>query len=135
LPNVFYLGDKHYTDLPAYLASFDICTIPYNQTRQHSVDPIKFYEYIAMGKPVVTTNIGNVGAFSDFPQVHIAHTTDEFIAGIQHEVAFLQKDQARTMGKLPEENYWAFKVDQIVQKLDSLAEASMLTGVGSSLDR
>ena len=131
LPNVFYLGDKHYTELPAYLAGFDICTIPYNQTRQHNVDPIKFYEYVAMGKPVVTTAIGNVEAFFDFPQVHIAHSADEFIAGIQSELGILQQSRSRIIRKLPEENYWAFKIEQIAQKLATLLAANQPPHVSS----
>lgn len=131
MPNVAYLGDKHYTDLPAYLAGFDICTIPYHQARQHNVDPIKFYEYIAMGKPVVTTAIGNVQAFSDFPQVYIANTASEFIAGIQAELALMQQNLPRRMGELPAENYWAYKVDQIAGRLLQLAPEKAITPIGT----
>lgn len=55
LNNVFYLGEKKRKELPAYLAFFDICLIPYKNTRRvRYANPTKFKEYIASGRPVVT---------------------------------------------------------------------------------
>lgn len=82
-PNTYYLGDKVYNELPNYLSSFDICIIPYSIERQHGGDPIKFYEYLAMNKPIVTTKIGGVAAFEDHPNVSIVNTSSEFIESLK----------------------------------------------------
>jgi glycosyltransferase involved in cell wall biosynthesis len=58
LGNVHFLGDKHYDLVPLYIASFDVCIIPHRIDEfTLSNDPIKVYEYLYLGKPVVSTNI------------------------------------------------------------------------------
>ena len=116
-PNVYHLGDKNYSDLPAYLAAFDICTIPYSVQRQHGGDPIKFYEYLAMGKPVVTTNIGGVSDFSDYPQVAIAQTHDEFLDGVATYLSKLAQGETIEKRPIPSQHTWAYKVDTILEKI------------------
>lgn len=56
-PNVHFLGDKHYSEYPAYVKSFDICIVPYRINEgQHGGDSLKAYEYLSTGKKVVGTN-------------------------------------------------------------------------------
>lgn len=57
-PNIVTLEHKDYSQLPYYLSHFDIAMIPFKLTDMiKGCDPIKFYEYISAGKPVVTTEI------------------------------------------------------------------------------
>lgn len=116
-PNSHYLGDKPYAQLPDYLAAFDVCIIPYNQERQHGVDPIKFYEYLAMGKPVVTTNIGGVSAFHDFPQVRIAENTGDFLEGVRYFADAMREGRPIPISELPEAYTWEAKANEIIQSL------------------
>jgi glycosyltransferase involved in cell wall biosynthesis len=56
--NVRLVGFKRPGTLPAYIHAFDVCLIPfledpYNQER----DPLKFYEYASLGKPIITTDV------------------------------------------------------------------------------
>jgi teichuronic acid biosynthesis glycosyltransferase TuaH len=121
-PNVFYLGDKQYESLPSYIAGLDICIIPYRPEAQHGGDPIKFYEYLAMGKPIITTNIGGVGEFREYPQVCIADTPEQFEAGL---TSFLHKLSSHTpieLKALPSKTFWSTKADQIVQQITALAQ-------------
>jgi len=75
--NFFYLGDKHYDQYPAYVHSFDVCLIPYVVgDKQHGGDAIKFYEYLAAGKPIVTTRFDGVSA--SYPNIYIADNHQEF---------------------------------------------------------
>jgi glycosyltransferase involved in cell wall biosynthesis len=55
LPNVHWLGPRPYQDLPNYLRQFDVATIPFvvNEVT-HGVSPLKLFEYMAGGKPIVT---------------------------------------------------------------------------------
>ena len=81
LKNIYFLGDKYYSQFPIYLAGFDLCIIPHNVgALENEGDPIKLYEYLAAGKPVVTTNIAEVHVFRDI--ITIAHTKEEFLEGI-----------------------------------------------------
>lgn len=57
--NVFFLGDKKYSEYPNYVANFDVCIVPYNvKEKQHGGDSMKAYEYLLTGKKVVGT-VGN----------------------------------------------------------------------------
>ena len=79
LPNVFLLGAKPYADLPRYMQAFDVCMTPHLVTPfTESLNPIKLWEYLATGKPIVSTA---VAGFRDYPQlVHIAQNHGQFIA-------------------------------------------------------
>ncbi|MBE2197600.1 MAG: glycosyltransferase [Anaerolinea sp.] len=115
--NAHYLGDKPYQQLPQYLSAFDICIIPYHMTRQHGGDPIKFYEYLAMENLIVTTNIGNVTAFADYPQVCIAHSATEFVNGLKEFVHQSQQRMAIPRFSVPSEHLWRHKADLIIHAL------------------
>lgn len=81
LPNVRILGERPYRELPAHIAQFDIALIPFRvNDLTRSVDPVKLYEYMALGKPVVSTRLPEVERFSGVLQ--IADTHQEFIREI-----------------------------------------------------
>ncbi|MDY7080486.1 MAG: glycosyltransferase [Chloroflexota bacterium] len=77
-PNVHFLGRRSYADLPALMSGFDVCIMPHvvNELTK-SMDPIKLYDYLATGKPIVTTNVAGVERFSDV--LHIAPTPSDFL--------------------------------------------------------
>ena len=62
-PNIHYLGQQAYADLPAFLKSFDIATMPFalNEATR-SISPTKTLEYLAGGKPVISTSVPDVVA-------------------------------------------------------------------------
>lgn len=56
--NVHFLGAKKFNELKKYAKNFDVAIIPFKINKvTNSVSPVKFYEYLALNKPVVTTNI------------------------------------------------------------------------------
>jgi glycosyltransferase involved in cell wall biosynthesis len=64
--NVFFLGRKDYTSVPAYVDAFDVAIIPFKTEKiMSSADPVKFYEYFALGKPVVSTPNKQLATFND----------------------------------------------------------------------
>jgi glycosyltransferase involved in cell wall biosynthesis len=81
LPNIHYLGRKEYVDLPSYIAGWDIAMLPFahNDSTRY-ISPAKTPEYLAAGKPVISTPINDViRQFAHHDLVHIAGTADEFI--------------------------------------------------------
>jgi glycosyltransferase involved in cell wall biosynthesis len=119
-PNAHYLGDKPYSQLPQYIAAFDVCIIPYSQKRQHGVDPLKFYEYLAMGKPVVTTLVGDVARYAAHPQVRIGKTNDAFIQGVKFFLKKIRHNDPPEIAALPDQCSWKIKADYIIRKIDRL---------------
>ncbi|MFK4560614.1 glycosyltransferase [Bradyrhizobium ottawaense] len=82
LPNVHLLGGRPYQSLPAYLSSFDVAILP-NRLNEYtrSMFPMKFYEYLAAGRPIVATDLP---ALQDLKHLfHIAKGADQFVAGIE----------------------------------------------------
>lgn len=74
--NIYYLGRKDYSALPAYLQYFDVCIAPFRVTSMtEACNPIKIYEYLSAGKPVVSTYITEA---SRIGVVHTAITKKEF---------------------------------------------------------
>ena len=82
-PNIYLLGPKPYDMVPAYLQGIDVAIIPFERTEfiTRYVNPIKLYEYLAAGKPVVTTPMGDYDGLETF--VHIAETPEAFASAIE----------------------------------------------------
>jgi glycosyltransferase involved in cell wall biosynthesis len=81
LPNVHLLGPRDYQDLPAYLKGIDVAIQP-NSLNEYtnSMFPMKFFEYLAAGKPVVSVDLAALRSFA--PAVRIAETYADFIEGV-----------------------------------------------------
>ncbi|MEX0269718.1 glycosyltransferase [Leptolyngbyaceae cyanobacterium UHCC 1019] len=84
MQEVYYLGGKSYQELPNYLAGWDVALLPFacNESTRF-ISPTKTPEYLAAGKPVVSTSIRDVvRPYGDEKLVHIADTVPEFIEAI-----------------------------------------------------
>lgn len=72
LPNVHLLGERPHADLASYLRRFDVCIVPYlNNACTATVVPTKINEYLALGKPVVSTALPTVLEFNAQQQILI----------------------------------------------------------------
>ncbi|WP_448208057.1 UDP-galactopyranose mutase [Azospirillum sp. sgz302134] len=84
-PNIHYLGPKVYDDLPHYLAGWDVALMPFarNESTRY-ISPTKTPEYLAAGRPVVSTSITDVvRTYGDSGIVRIADTPQDFVAAIE----------------------------------------------------
>ncbi|HEX5702742.1 MAG TPA: glycosyltransferase family 1 protein [Pyrinomonadaceae bacterium] len=87
-PNIHYLGSKTYDELPRYIAGWDVALMPFaiNEATRY-ISPTKTPEYLAAGKPVVSTPIADViKPYGKLDLVRIARTPDEFIAAIEQSL-------------------------------------------------
>ncbi|MBS0366452.1 MAG: glycosyltransferase [Proteobacteria bacterium] len=70
MPNVHFLGRRPLTQLPAYTQHLDVCLMPYTLTDYTNfINPLKLYEYLAAGPPIVSTPIDSVRPFADVVQL------------------------------------------------------------------
>ncbi len=79
--NIHYLGGKSYQELPAYIAGWDVATLLFARNEStRFISPTKTPEYLAAGKPVVSTSIRDVvRPYGEQQLVQIADTADEFV--------------------------------------------------------
>jgi glycosyltransferase involved in cell wall biosynthesis len=84
-PNVHVLGPRPYSELPAYIAGWDVAMMPFARNdATRFISPTKTLEYLAAGKPVVSTSIQDVVApFERLGLVRIADTAERFVAAIE----------------------------------------------------
>jgi glycosyltransferase involved in cell wall biosynthesis len=81
LPNVHLLGPRAYADLPAYLAAMDVALIPFARTEvTFHADPIKAYEYLAAGVPVVATDMPALRRLDHV--LTLASSPHDFLTGV-----------------------------------------------------
>jgi len=81
LPNIIMTGPVPYERIPEYMRTFDVCITPHKVTPfTESLNPIKLWEYLAAGKPIVSAP---VAGFRDFPDlVYLAHDVKSFMSAI-----------------------------------------------------
>ena len=86
LPNVYLVGSKPYAEIPSYLERFDVCVIPFvlNEVTK-ATDPVKLYEYLARGKPVVATAMAELAECADL--IYIARDAADYVAQLDRAVA------------------------------------------------
>ncbi|MFP2908737.1 glycosyltransferase family 1 protein [Pyxidicoccus sp. 3LFB2] len=79
--NLHFLGGKQYTQLPSYLAGWDVALMPFARNEStRFISPTKTPEYLAAGKPVVSTSIRDVvRPYGDLKLVHIADAPEDFV--------------------------------------------------------
>jgi glycosyltransferase involved in cell wall biosynthesis len=112
LPNVHVLGRRQLVDLPSYLKAFDACLIPYVLTENKRLaDPLKLYEYLAAGKPVVSKPIPGIAGFGNV--VAVASGASDWIDAIDEAVRNDSPDRIARRQAVARQNTWDDRVEVI----------------------
>lgn len=100
-PNVELAGRRPYTEVPAIVAGMDVCLIPFRDPPGRSlldgISPIKLYEYLAAGRPVVSALLSDAVALQAPGVVHLAGTPAAYVAAVATvlETAWRPEEVAR----------------------------------------
>lgn len=82
LPNVLLLGFKPHRQLAGYISAFNACLIPYHTNKfNRSIFPIKTLEYLASGKPVVSTNLPELEELKSV--LYLSANKEEFLSNLE----------------------------------------------------
>lgn len=120
--NVHWLDSKPHAQLPHYVAEMDVCLIPFLLTPlTRGVNPNKLYEYLALGKPVVSSD------FSPWlqdivPHVRIGSNADAFVAHI--DAALGEPGAAEPRRRLAAEHSWERSTHEMVRLFEALAQVA-----------
>ncbi len=114
--NIHYLGPINYNDLPYYASKFNVCILPFKiNDITKSTNPIKVFEYMALGKPVVSTDLNECRKYKP---ILIGKTYAEFLEQIELSLEGLGKEYKESEKEVALENTWNAKAKDIVQGLD-----------------
>ncbi|MBO9542042.1 glycosyltransferase [bacterium] len=115
-PNIHYLGLKQYHELKHYLHHFDVAIIPFRiNAITKATSPVKLFEYMAGGKPIVTTALNEAYYYKS---VFIGETPDAFVAKLR-EALIKGKDPRylELLAKEMQENTWEKRALSILAAL------------------
>lgn len=116
-PNVKVIGPIPYKELPKYSRHFSVSTIPFliNPVTE-STSPIKLFEYMSMGTPIVTTDLPECRKYRS---VMIGHTHEEFVALVDQALGRMKDAGYRALlAEEAEANDWDAKAEAIARMLD-----------------
>jgi glycosyltransferase involved in cell wall biosynthesis len=119
--NLHWLGGRPYSELPSYAKAFDVCLMPFalNEATEF-INPTKALEYMATGRPIVSTAIADV--VSNFGEVvHIARSANEFLEACRRCIQ--EPDQERIQGGIAQarNNTW----ESIVTRLEGHVQEAL----------
>ena len=127
LPNVHFVGPKAHEELPDYIRGFDVGIVPYlSNDYTATVVPTKINEYLAMGKPVVSSDLPQVSTFNGEHRVLITspNRAPEFVASIERALgspAAAEKAAVRRRKKVAALNDWG----QLCERMSRLIEREL----------
>ena len=113
--NIHFLGRRSYDSLPSYVKAFSICIIPFRIYKlTDAINPIKLYEYLAAGKPVISTRLSEL---SDYKKIiYLANNNSEFLELV--DKALNTKADPIEFLKIASDYDWQDKVQQMIDIIE-----------------
>ncbi|MET3108700.1 GT2 family glycosyltransferase/glycosyltransferase involved in cell wall biosynthesis [Oxalobacteraceae bacterium GrIS 2.11] len=109
--NIDFVGEVPYQNLPFYLYAFDVCILPFKVIPLTlATNPVKVYEYLAAGKPVVSIDLPEIAQFGH--TVQCAKSADEFVALINQELGY-DAEQIEQRKKFAAQQTWGKRIVEI----------------------
>src|SRR4030095_5920758 len=110
--NVVLLGQQPYETMPQYLYHFDVCIIPFKVNPiTEATNPVKVYEYLSAGKPVVSIALPEIKPLADY--LYLANGKDEFVCQIDHALAEQDLEIVDSRRAFAKQNTWSQRYEQI----------------------
>jgi glycosyltransferase involved in cell wall biosynthesis len=117
--NIRFLGEKAHEEIPRYIKGLDVCLIPYGVNEfTDNVSPLKLYEYMALGKPVVCTNLSYLEKFRGL--VRISDTREGFAREIELSLKESDKALADRRRSVARSNSWGQRVELISRLIEAV---------------
>lgn len=124
-PNIHYLGLKTYEELPAYLSGWDVAILPFARNEAtRFISPTKTPEYLAAGRPVVSTSITDVvDPYGARGLVEIADDPEEFVAAVERAIE-PNAERLRAVDAFLTESSWDYTWADMSELIDEAARPS-----------
>jgi glycosyltransferase involved in cell wall biosynthesis len=126
-PNVYHLGSVPQREVPSYIASFDVCLNAFKTGRAaDSISPLKVFEYLAMGLPVVSTRMKALEMEPAAAEVSFADDAESFSAEV--DACLSEEAQARAAERRGAAAPYSW--DELFSKLDVIAASALVARRG-----
>jgi glycosyltransferase involved in cell wall biosynthesis len=125
LPNVHFLGQFPFSKLPALTKGMDVCLLPYvADERAYFHSPLKLYEYLAAGKPVVSLSHPEAEELAE--TVYLANNATTFIATVSQ--ALSENNPARQAARMAiaQQHDWDKRVDTMEAHIQRLLQEKQI---------
>ncbi len=132
--NVYFTGAIPYKEMPSVIKGFDVCIIPFlKDAVSANIFPLKLFEYLGAGKPVVATDFNpDLASYTGDCVVYSPDSTS-FSAAIQESLAG-DTDEARTLRlKIAKENTWEKRAEEYSHLLHIHLKAKQMQSAKSGL--
>jgi len=126
LPNVSLLGQQPYATMPQYTYHFDACIIPFKVNPiTDATDPVKVYEYLSAGKPVVSVALPELEPYRDL--LYLANSPEEFVSQLDRAVAEQDPAMVARRRAFAAANSWTDRYSRVMMALaDATRRASIV---------
>lgn len=109
--NIYFFDRQPYERIPCFLKGFDVCTMPFTPSENIELSsPLKLYEYLATGKPIVSVSFPAVEEFSDY--VSIARSPEAFAAAVKEAYAGDTQELANRRMREAEAHSWERRAER-----------------------
>ena len=122
LPNVRLLGPRPHDELPGYIKAFDVGLVPYRITPYtENVYPTKLNEYLAMGVPVVATDLAEIRRFNaeHGNVVQVGADADAFASAVQQAVEKQAPDEMARRIDVARQNSWEARIPRMIDAIET----------------
>jgi len=121
--NIHFLGMKSRSEVPNYIREFDVCLMPFARTSVgQGLLPLKLFEYLSMGKPIIATNSGSLEIFRDV--LYLADDSSMFIQQVKLAISEVDTSLVRKRREKAHEYSWPARIQAydsaISQSIDSI---------------
>jgi glycosyltransferase involved in cell wall biosynthesis len=120
LPNLETVGEIPFADVAGFLAGLDAALVPFRDLPlTRAVDPVKLYEALAMGLPVVARRLPETARWAE-PLVYLYDDPEGFVRQVRRAVAEHRPEVARERRRVAEGESWDRRADALVRAVGSL---------------
>ncbi len=118
LSNIHLLPPIQYSSVPEYINAFDVCMIPFiADSLSEKVDPIKVYEYLSLGKPVVAINLPELEKVRGL--IYLAKDKFDFINCIKRALEENDLQLRERRMAYARQNSWTIRVEQLIRTVEN----------------
>jgi glycosyltransferase involved in cell wall biosynthesis len=119
LPNVYLLGKRPFAEMPSLIKGMDVCLLPYvSDERGYYRSPLKLYEYLAAGKPVVSTEHPEAQEFAH--EIYMASTPEDFLECVSQALEQDAPERQQRLVALAQPHSWDSRIDDMEKVIQDM---------------